>query len=74
MEYMKRISANPEIMFGKPVIKGTRITVEFILEQLAEGATFEEITSDYPGLSAEDIRACLAYSADVISRDVLIAG
>lgn len=74
MDYLDRIIANPEIMLGKPVIKGTRITVEFILEQLAEGATTEELLLDYPGLIKEDIQACLAYSYDVISRDVLIAG
>ncbi len=74
MEYRERITANPQIMLGKPVIKGTRITVEFILEQLAEGASIEEILAEYPGLAREDIQACLAYSHDVISRDVLIAG
>lgn len=61
-------------MLGKPVIKGTRIPVEFVLKQMAEGGSIDEILADYPGLAREDIQACLAYSFDVISRETLLAG
>jgi len=57
---MERIVVNPEIHFGKPVIKGTRITVQNVLELLDEGLTFKQIIRDYyPDLKQEDIRACL---------------
>ncbi|KJR41611.1 protein of unknown function DUF433 [Candidatus Magnetoovum chiemensis] len=55
MNYMDRISSDPAIMLGKPVIKGTRITIELILRKLAEGMTFEELLEAYPHLSKEDI-------------------
>jgi len=64
--YLDRIIINPEIMLGKPVIKGTRITVEIILRKLAEGMTIEEIIKSYPQLTKEDILAVLEYAADVI--------
>jgi uncharacterized protein (DUF433 family) len=64
--YLDRITINPEIMLGKPVIKGTRITVEIILRKLAEGMTIEEIIKSYPQLTKEDILAVLEYAADVI--------
>ena len=73
MDYKARISANPEIMLGKPIIKGTRITVELILNKLSEGVSAEEILAGYPTLVKEDILAALAYSADVISREELLA-
>ena len=60
-------------MLGKPVIKGTRITVELILRKLSEGATPEEILNGYPNLIKDDILACLSYSADVIGEEELIA-
>jgi uncharacterized protein (DUF433 family) len=65
---LKRITANPKILGGKPIIKGTRISVEFILELLASGATESEILQDYPHLKSEDIKACLEYAA-VSSRN-----
>lgn len=74
MEYRDRITASSEIMLGKPVIKGTRITVEFIIEQLSQGATTADLLTEFPGLTQEDIQACLAYSFDVLSKEVLIAG
>lgn len=61
-----RISINKEIMFGKPCIKGTRLTVEFILRKTSEGATFAELLEDYPGLSVEDLQQVFKYSAHVI--------
>lgn len=58
-----RITSNPQIMMGKPVIAGTRITVEMILEKLADGETVELILSEHPRLSAEGIRAAVAFAA-----------
>ncbi len=58
-ELLDRISINPRIMVGKPVIKGTRLTVEYILGVLAHGASMEEILTEYPGLVKDDIYACL---------------
>jgi uncharacterized protein (DUF433 family) len=59
----ERITTDPEILAGKPVIRGTRLAVEFILELLAAGQTEAEILENYPGLSREDILACLAYAS-----------
>jgi uncharacterized protein (DUF433 family) len=59
----ERIEINPAVMLGKPVIRGTRITVELILRKLAEGATEAELLEDYPHLATEDIRAAMAYGA-----------
>ncbi len=72
MDYKERITSDPDIMLGKPVIKGTRITVELILKKLAEGMTIEELLEAYPNLIKEDILATLSYSADVISQEELI--
>ena len=57
-DLLKRITLNPEVMAGKPVIKGTRLTVEYVLNLLAHGATTEEILEEYEGLKPEDIQAC----------------
>jgi uncharacterized protein (DUF433 family) len=59
---LDRITVNPKIMVGKPTIKGTRLTVQFILGLLAHGAANAEILRDYPGLTDEDIRACLLFA------------
>ena len=69
---MDRISVNPQIHFGKPCIKGTRITVQNILELITDGISFETIINDYyPNLEVEDIRACLRYAiALVASEDI----
>ena len=64
-----RIEANPEVMLGKPVIRGTRITVELILRKLSEGATEQELLEAYPPLESEDIRAAIAYAADTVSHE-----
>ena len=73
MPYTDRIGSDPKIMLGKPVIKGTRITVELILKKLSEGMTNEELLEAYPHLTREDILATLSYSADVISKEEIIA-
>ncbi len=63
-----RIEVNPRILLGKPVIRGTRISVELILRKLSEGTTDEDLVDAYPTLSREDVRAAVAYAADVIAR------
>lgn len=69
---MSRITANPRILGGKPIIKGTRISVEFILELLASDVTETEILQDYPHLSKEDINACLRYAANSLKNDIYL--
>ena len=64
MDYKEHIEINPNIRFGKPCIKGTRISVYDILSLLASGMTIPEIISDFPQLTREQILACLGYSAD----------
>ncbi len=64
----ERIVCDPKIMVGKPVIKGTRISVDFILNLLAHGATSEEILEEYEGLAPEDIRACLLFASQSVSN------
>lgn len=71
--YKGRITVNPDIMLGKPIIKGTRITVELILKKLSEGMSIEELLTAYPHLTKDDILAAISYSADVISQEELIA-
>jgi uncharacterized protein (DUF433 family) len=61
-ELLERIALDPKVMVGKPVIRGTRLTVEFIVGLLAHGATTEEILAEYEGLTPEDIRACLLFA------------
>ena len=63
---LSRITANPQIFGGKPIIRGMRISVELILGLLAQGESVETILDDYPDLEAEDIRACLAYRTNII--------
>lgn len=60
---LDRIVSDPRVMVGKPVIKGTRLTVEFILNLLAHDSTAEEILDEYDGLTREDIRACLRFAS-----------
>ena len=68
---LKRITANPDIFGGKPIVRGMRISVELILSLLAQGETPETILTDYPDLEPEDLRACLAYAHAVIAHDQL---
>jgi uncharacterized protein (DUF433 family) len=66
----QRITSEPRVMLGKPVIKGTRLTVEHILNLLASGVTPEEIVAEYDGLSEQDIRACLRFAAQSLREHV----
>ncbi|HUM14906.1 MAG TPA: DUF433 domain-containing protein [Candidatus Nitrosotalea sp.] len=64
MDYLSRISIDPEIRFGKPCVRGTRLTVGDVLSYLASGMTEDEILVDFPQLTRDDIRACLAFAAE----------
>jgi uncharacterized protein (DUF433 family) len=68
----ERVEMNPGVMLGKPVIRGTRIPVELLLRKLAEGATMEDLLDAYPRLTAEDIRAALAYAADSVAQEAIL--
>ena len=67
----KVIVSDPKVMMGKPVIAGTRITVELILEKLAAGETYEQIIDAHPRLTREGIQAALAFAAEALRADVL---
>ena len=70
---MARIVVNPRILGGKPIIEGTRISVEFILDLLASDVSEEEILEDYPHLTKDDILACLRYAARSCRNEVYLA-
>jgi uncharacterized protein (DUF433 family) len=70
--HFDRIEIKPEIMLGKPVIKGTRIPVELIIRKLGEGASFEDLLDAYPNLKKEDIQATLLYAADYLGNETII--
>jgi uncharacterized protein (DUF433 family) len=69
MGWQNRIVLDPDILTGKPVIKGTRLAVEFIVDLLAQGWTEEEILRNYPGITREDIQACLSYASDILRAE-----
>ncbi|MDH7555005.1 MAG: DUF433 domain-containing protein [Spirochaetes bacterium] len=66
---LERITVNPEVMVGKPTIRGLRITVEHILKALAAGMTVEDILDDYPELEKEDIQAVLLYASELVNEE-----
>ena len=68
LELLSRITTNSEVLTGKPVIKGTRLTVNYILNLLAHGATIAEILEEYEGLTEEDIRACLLFASQPLEN------
>ncbi len=70
---LKRISIKPTVMLGKPVIRGTRMPVDLLVERVAFGSSFEELMSDYPFLVEEDIKAALLYSARCITAEEVYA-
>ena len=67
--WRERIVVDPNILVGKPVVKGTRLAVEFIVELLAQGWTHEQILDNYPGLAPQDILACLSYASDALHAE-----
>jgi len=64
-ELLQRISIDPSICFGKPCIRGHRIWVSLVLDLLASGWSFQQVLDNYPGISEDDIRACIAYGAEM---------
>ena len=69
MSWQDRIVIDPKILTGKPTIKGTRLAVEFIVDLLARGWTESEIVKNYPGLTHQDILACLSYASEVLKGE-----
>lgn len=72
MPNAERIEINPKIMLGKPVIRGTRVTVELILRKLGEGATETDLLDSYPHLTPEDVRAAICYAADIVAHEEVV--
>ena len=72
MNWAERIVADPEVLVGKPTIRGTRLSVEFILERLAEGWTEAELMYNYPRLTSDDLRAVFAYASDSLKDGLFI--
>ena len=70
---LNRITFNPKVLAGKPIIRGLRISVAMILELLAKGATTEEILEDYPELEPEDIQAALFYAYQLVDQEEITA-
>ena len=69
MNWQERIIIDPEILVGKPVVKGSRLAVEFIIDLLAQGWSVDEILRNYPGLTLDDIRACLSYASEILRAE-----
>ncbi len=69
MDWRERIVVDPKVLVGKPVIKGTRMAVEFVIDLLARGWTTKQILQEYDHLTEEDIRACLAYAGEVLKSE-----
>ncbi len=75
MSEPSRIHADPRVLCGKPVVRGTRVSVELILRKLSEGATVEDLLDAYPHLTVDDIRAAVAFAGDVVADDgIAVAG
>ena len=70
---LRRVVVDPKVMLGKPVIRGTRVPVEILVEKLAFGASFDDICNDYPFLTVEDIRAALLYAARTVAHEEIYA-
>lgn len=69
MRWQDRIIVDPKILVGKPIVKGTRISVEFVVDLLGRGWSQEQILKEYDHLTTEDIQACLAYAGDVLKSE-----
>ena len=68
-ELLRRITLNPEVMLGKPTVRGTRLTVEHIIKALAGGLTVEQLQEDFPFLEDADVRACLLYASQLLESE-----
>ncbi len=69
MSWQERIELRPEVLAGKPVVKGTRLAVEFVVDLLAQGCSEETIIANYPTLASEDIKACLRYASAALHAE-----
>lgn len=69
MDWQERIELNPDVLAGKPVVRGTRLAVEFIVDLLAQGWTEEAVLKSYPTLTVDDIRACLQYASAALQAE-----
>jgi len=69
MTWQERIAIDPDVLVGKPIVKGTRIAVEFVIDLLAQGWTVEQVLDEYDHLTADDVQACLAYAGDVLKSE-----
>ena len=69
MNWQQRITVDPKVLVGKPIVKGTRISVEFVIDLLARGWTTGQILKEYDHLTSEDIQACLAYASEVLKAE-----
>lgn len=69
MNWQDRIILNPSVLVGKPVVRGTRLAVEFIVELLANGWSEQQILDNYPGITHEDISACLHYASELLKSE-----
>ena len=74
MDWQQHIERVPGVMVGKPIFRGTRITVEFVLDRLAQGARAEDLVRSHPPLTVEQIMAALAYAVSVVRQDELVLG
>jgi uncharacterized protein (DUF433 family) len=72
LDWRERIQSRPDVCHGKPCIRGTRIMVSVVLDNLAEGLTADEIVADYPPLRAEDVRAAVSYAATLAREEELV--
>ena len=73
MKFPDRIEAKATVMMGKPCVKGTRIPVYLLLEEMAAGETFEKLLSAYPQLTSDDLRACLEYAAALAADEIVLS-
>lgn len=69
MDWKERIAVDPAVLAGKPIVKGTRLAVEFVIDLLAQGWTEAQILGSYPGLTREDIQACLRYAGAMLHEE-----
>ena len=69
MNWRERITLDPKILVGKPIIKGTRISVEFVVDLLGRGWTFEQVLHEYDHLKRDDVQACLAYAREALRSE-----
>ena len=73
MNWKDHIEVNPEVLVGKPIIKGTRISVELILDRMADGWSMEDVLSSYPHISREDVLAALSFASELFKEETFVA-